>query len=254
MDANIATDGYSIFISGFTKQNGLATSGAYQTSINGDTDAFLTKFDTAGNVIWATYFGGSGNDYATSVMLDKDGNIYLTGGTNSMSGIATTGAFQTSYGGGGADGFLAKFDKNGFPLWGTYFGGAGMDGGVRLATDSFGNVFMRGGTNSLSGIATSGTYQTSYFRQANDIGLGTPLKLLSQSSMVQGRGYGQPITMIITTMIMYRVLSLIIRVMYLSPAPGIIPQTLPKASPISNWALEATRKLIYPNLIHPVNF
>ncbi len=135
----------------------IATSGAYQTSNGGNSDAFLAKFNSSGKLLWATYFGGSGVDYGTGEAIDKSGNVYLTGGTTSTSGIATSGAYKTSPGGV----FLAKFNSSGSLLWATYYGDNNNDVGGGVVTDSSGNIYMTGYTNSDSGIATKGAYQTS---------------------------------------------------------------------------------------------
>ena len=61
----------NVFITGQTySPEGVATSGAYQTFISsnlGD-DAFLAKFTSSGNLLWATYFGGPGQDYGTDAV------------------------------------------------------------------------------------------------------------------------------------------------------------------------------------------
>ena len=164
--ASLAIDntGY-LYIAGNTdSKSGIATTGAYQTSFGGfNGDAFLAKFTQNGVRIWATYYGGSGNDGADDVTIDKSGNVYITGITEgSPSGIATKGAYQTSYGSSQEDAFLAKFNQNGGILWATYFGGPGVDNGYSVATDVSGNVFIAGECESATGISTKGAYQTSY--------------------------------------------------------------------------------------------
>ena len=165
---SVATDiSGNIYITG-AADNGnsidIATSGAYQTSFGGGfSDAFLAKFSSKGNLLWGTYFGGSGQDGGISLAFDKSGNVYMSGGTNSTSGIATSGAYQTSFAGGSpyGDGFIAKFTTKGNLLWATYYGGSGDDQTFGISTDSSNNLYVTGYTESLSGIATSGAYQTS---------------------------------------------------------------------------------------------
>ncbi len=65
---------------------------------------------------WATYYGGSGNETGRAVATDASGNVYITGHTTSTSGIATSGAFKTSFAG-SADAFIAKFSSSGSRLW-----------------------------------------------------------------------------------------------------------------------------------------
>ncbi len=53
-----------------------------------------------------------------SCATDASGNVYLAGYTNSTTGIATTGAHQTTIGG-SDDAFLVKFNSSGVRQWGT---------------------------------------------------------------------------------------------------------------------------------------
>ena len=154
----------NLYLSGLTNSSsGIATSGAYQTSLAGGFDAFLAKFSTSGSLLWSTYYGGDGDDFGVGNIVDKYGNMYLSGTTNSLYGIATTGAYQTFFTGGSNplsnDIFLTKFDSNGNRIWATYYGGDGDNENGSLSIDSLGNLFLGGATNSSSGIATPGAYQ-----------------------------------------------------------------------------------------------
>jgi hypothetical protein len=150
----------NVYIFGETQSSAsIATTGAYQTTYGGSRDAFLAKFDTTGNLLWATYFGGSGTEQGRGLAIDDTGNIYVTGATLSSSGIATSGAHQITYGG-GRDAFLVKFNSAGTLLWGTYFGGSNYDDGSGVCVDTLGNVYVTGYTSSSAGISTSGAYQT----------------------------------------------------------------------------------------------
>jgi len=124
-------------------------------------DVFLVKFNKAGVKQWATYYGGSGDDEATSVVVDGAENVYVAGVTTSSVSIASAGAHQTTYNG-SADAFLVKFNKSGALRWATYYGGTADDLGSAVAVDASGHVFMAGYTGSTTTIATSGTFQTAY--------------------------------------------------------------------------------------------
>ena len=139
---SVTTDGSgNVYLSGQTYSTiGIATSGTYQTSNGGTYDAFLVKFSSSGSLTWGTYFGGSGSEGGGALNIDVSGNIYMIGSTSSTSKIATSGAYQTSYGGGSADGFLAKFTSSGGLSWATYYGGSGFDETTGLCTDASGNV------------------------------------------------------------------------------------------------------------------
>ncbi len=158
----IAVDGSgNIVITGYTSStSSIATSGAYQTSSGGGIDIFIAKFNASGVLGWGTYYGGSGNDQGWGIAVDGSGNIVITGFTSSTSGIATSGAYQANYGGGTYDALVGKFNALGSRLWATYYGGSGNDEGRGIAADGSGNIVFTGNTNSTSGIATSGAYQT----------------------------------------------------------------------------------------------
>ncbi len=141
---------------------GLATTGAHQTSVSGNFDAFIVKYNTSGMRLWSTYLGGSGQENGNDLVVDSFNNIYITGNTLSNSGIATMGSYQTTFGNGSStgDAFLMKFNASGIKQWGTYFGGSGDDYGDGIAIDPNGNIFISGFTNSAS-LATAGAFQTS---------------------------------------------------------------------------------------------
>jgi hypothetical protein len=140
--------------------------------MSGSGDAFLVKFNSSGVKQWGTYFGGassgaSGMEKGLSCATDALGNVYMVGQTPSTSGIATTGAHQTIYGGGSCDAFLVKFNSSGVMQWGTYYGGAGVDIGYSCATDATGNVYLAGDTQqeflpASSGMTTIGAHQSAY--------------------------------------------------------------------------------------------
>lgn len=116
--------------------------------------------------VWGTYIGGSGNEYEAYCAADLQGNIYVAGMSSTASGtaVATTGSHQQVYGGGTFDAYLAKFNNAGSRLWGTYYGGSGVDFAHSCAVDRSGYVFICGNTGSSTGsaIASPGSHQTLY--------------------------------------------------------------------------------------------
>lgn len=151
----------NIYLTGSTSStSGIATSGAYQSTHAGKDDAIIAKFSGSGNLQWATYYGGSDADVAIDITFNKNGYLYVSGRTNSSNGIATSGAYQTAYGGGSYDAFLCKFINDGNRVWGTYYGGSGSELEINVATDST-TIVISGSSSSTSGIASSGAYQTS---------------------------------------------------------------------------------------------
>jgi hypothetical protein len=79
--------------------------------LGGTWDAFLVKFNGAGVRQWATYYGGSANDEGYSCATDGSGNVYLAGFTLSTNNISS-GGHQNTFGGGGNDAFLVKFNNS----------------------------------------------------------------------------------------------------------------------------------------------
>ncbi|HHZ81588.1 MAG TPA: hypothetical protein EYN64_02530, partial [Flavobacteriales bacterium] len=151
----------NVYIVATVSNSGLATPGAYQTVYGGaNRDAMLIKFDSTGNRLWATYYGGSGLDNGNDVIVDKNDNVYLLGQTTASTGLATVGAHQTALSA-GLDAFLVKFDSSGTRLWATYYGGTGADVAARLAIDTANNVYFVGMSNGSNGISFNG-FQNTY--------------------------------------------------------------------------------------------
>ncbi|MBC8144123.1 MAG: hypothetical protein H7X80_00990, partial [bacterium] len=119
-------------------------------------DVLISKYTADGARVWATYFGGSGNDFAYAIATDTSQAIITTGWTTSGD-FPTINAHQARYGG-NTDAFVAKFSRNGQRQWVTYFGGSGIEnsatgtgnygvpGFIGIATDLAGNVFVGGPT------------------------------------------------------------------------------------------------------------
>ena len=100
----------NVYMAGETDSNtNIATSGTHQTTFGGNFDAYLVKFNSAGVRQWGTYYGGTGDDFGNSCIIDASGNVCMSGDTDSNTNIATAGAHQTTYGGTFEDAFLVKF-------------------------------------------------------------------------------------------------------------------------------------------------
>lgn len=112
-------------------------------------------------VQWSSYFGGSNLEVSRASAADANGNVYVSGWTNSTAGVGSSGQ-QTTYGGGNYDAFLVKMDANGTLKWATYYGGSGTDYGYACAVNNTGNAVYLAGTcsSTTSGsIATTGSHQ-----------------------------------------------------------------------------------------------
>jgi len=162
----VATDNSgNVYVAGNTNDNDasvfFASTGFQNTYGGGTNDAFLVKFDSNGNRLWSTYYGGSGNDQGYAVTTDANGDVYLGGFTTSINGISTLISHQPAFGGGTYDAFIVKFDGTGNRLWGTYYGGTNSSYGQALVTDPLGNLYFGGYTSDtqVGSIATPGAHQ-----------------------------------------------------------------------------------------------
>lgn len=111
----ISFKGNNVYMGGTTMSPSIiATPNTFQTNISNIVyaECYLTKFDSVGVQKWGTYLGGFSNDIPQNVMLDPLGNIYLSGWSDSNNFPVTTGAYQTTFAGTGADGFICKFREN----------------------------------------------------------------------------------------------------------------------------------------------
>lgn len=150
----------NLYLAGNTQSaNQIATTNAFQASRPGNQDGFIVKFNTAGNLSWATYFGTSTNDWINAITTDTTGNIIVVGQSQGTTGLSTTGAYK-EIGLGLTDGFIAKFDSAGARLWSSYFGGPDNDRLFAVCTDSTNAIYISGITNSTSDISTSGAHQS----------------------------------------------------------------------------------------------
>jgi hypothetical protein len=90
------------------------SSGVFQTnnaieSYTKNVDLLLVEIDPAATTqSFATYLGGSGSDSPSGMAIDRNGNLYVSGSTNSTDFPTTQGAYQSVFGGGGADAFVMK--------------------------------------------------------------------------------------------------------------------------------------------------
>jgi hypothetical protein len=159
------------FIAGYTNSTDYdMTPDAFQTTIGGNFDVFVTKLNSTGTaLLYSTYIGGSNYDYCPSIAIDDFGNAFITGYTESHDYDITPGAFQATFGG-GADVFVTKLNSTGTALiYSTYIGGSNNDYGDAIAIDTSGNAYITGSTNSTNYDITAGAFQTSYGGGTNDV-------------------------------------------------------------------------------------
>src|SRR5258708_26893979 len=106
-----------------------------QRSPGGGGDAFVVKLSPDGStLLFSTYLGGSGPDYASGIALDSTGSAYVTGTTVSDD-FPTRRPFQSRRGG-HLDAFVTRHSSSRAEVYSTYFGCSTDDGGLAVAQDS----------------------------------------------------------------------------------------------------------------------
>src|SRR5258706_1750879 len=114
-------------------------------------------------LVYATYFGGSGDDLGSSVAVDSSNNVYIAGTTSSANFPTHGPAFPSNAG--LSDIFVTKIDgTGGNVVYSTYVGGSGLDRGDGIAIDSSGNAYVVGrvGDTSINFPTTAGALATTY--------------------------------------------------------------------------------------------
>jgi gliding motility-associated-like protein len=196
------------------------TTGAYQTNfagggvggiINWPWDISITKYDATGSTqIFATYLGGSENDYPHSMVVNANDELYVYGKTYSTNfPVSTTAYDKTSNG--GADIIVSKFNSTGTSLLGSTYIGGSADDGVNFNADeaTFGNLKFNYGddargeiivdqnndcyiascTKSSNFPVTAGAYKTTYMGVGQDacvLKLSATLSALTWSTFLGG--------------------------------------------------------------------
>jgi hypothetical protein len=136
--------------------------GAFQMTLAGWMDAFVTKLNAAGTaLVYSTYLGGSDADGGYAIAVDGSGNAYVTGWTSS-SDYPTVSAYQSGIEG-WVDVFVTKLNATGDQLlYSTYLGGSFEEYGYGIAVDGSGNAYVTGYTYSFDYDVTVGAYQTTH--------------------------------------------------------------------------------------------
>ncbi len=113
---------------------------------NGENDAFVAKVNPSGTaLVFAGYVGGATWDRAEAIALDSDGNVYLTGSTDSTEATFPVKVGPDPTANGDRDAFIAKVRADGTGLvYAGYIGGAAWDIGYGVAVDAGGNAYVTG--------------------------------------------------------------------------------------------------------------
>ncbi len=131
----------NIFVAGYSTASWGSPVRAYVYG----TDAFVAKLDSSGNLLWNTFLGGSGSDYAYSVFVGADGYVYVAGSSDAAWGSPIRSFTYLD------DGFAAKLSGDGTLVWNTFLGASNSDYAYAIAADSGGNVTVAGQSYSTWG-------------------------------------------------------------------------------------------------------
>ncbi len=152
----------NFYVTGYTAANNFPVStNAYQDTLGGGLDVFVSKFNSSGALVYSTYLGGSLNDWGYAIAVDNIGNAYVTGYTESSDFDITSFAYQTTKDI-SSDVFISKLNSTGTDLiYSTYLGGNGQEVGRDIFVDNFGNAYVCGVTTSSNFDVTTNAYQAS---------------------------------------------------------------------------------------------
>ena len=154
----LALDGLNqVHITGLTDSTNLPVVNALQPGLGGGRDGFVAKLAADGrSLLFSTYLGGVGLDYGSGVAVDGQGRVWVTGMTqstnfwvtnavqhriNDPAGVATN--LNTM-----PDAFVTRFSPQGRLEFSSFLGGRFSDVGFRIVTDSLGNAYVAGSTES----------------------------------------------------------------------------------------------------------
>jgi hypothetical protein len=121
------------------------TTGDLGSELNqGDQDVYLTKYDTAGNVMWQRMVGTTGSADAGAIALNPNGGVTIVG--SSTAPVTTTSLSNTK-----SDSFAAQYDTNGNQTWITQIPTLNQNSAASVSVDNSGNVFIGGTTANVIG-------------------------------------------------------------------------------------------------------
>lgn len=193
-------------------------SGSVSLTSNGGNDAFIIKYDSAGNTIFGNNWGSTAWNNPTNeskgVASDQNGNIYVTGHFNLTIDADPSNGVSNLTSNGNADVFVIKYNPTGSLLWAKSFGGTDNDQGNDISISGSGNICMVGMANgnvdfnpsiAINTISSTGAYgyllewdQNSNFSfvkgflpgNSQSMGVLTNVSFKNNEFFVLGKSYG----------------------------------------------------------------
>jgi hypothetical protein len=160
----ISPDG-SVFAAFRTTSTAMPTSpGAVQSSLNpGGADFYIMRLNSSLTAALAsTYFGGNGDEFRPRLVIDSDGDIYITGSTFSSNLPVSSAAYDTHNSDGSLDAFISHISKTlDAVLASTYVGGNGTDWSYAVMLGENEDVYITGHAHSNWPV-THGCFDSTY--------------------------------------------------------------------------------------------
>ena len=120
------------------------TTGAFDTTIDGNSDMYVCKFTPDGSeLIYSTFLGGSGDEsHSWFMKIDDEGCAYILGATTSDDFPCTDNSVDITYNG-DWDLFIVKLNPGGTDLiYSTYLGGSSTDLPADIEVGANGNIYV----------------------------------------------------------------------------------------------------------------
>ena len=161
--SGMTVSGGIIYLTGATVSDNFPTAQAILPFRNSGWDTFISEIDItqsgSASLVLSTYFGGGGDDYGRTIVVDAIGNVYIAGITYSTDLAVSPNAFQSTSKGQG-DIFLTAFNPGVTQgIYSTYLGGSGVEEARKMVLDSKGRVALTGYTNSVDFAITQDAEQ-----------------------------------------------------------------------------------------------
>ena len=152
----------NIYIATCTQSTDFPIIGGFQNTNKGGQEGCIIKMDNQlSSVIWSSYCGGKSSDAIYSLALDKDDNIYVTGGTTSALFPTTSNAYQTQHHDTlRPDAFISLINSNGSQIiYSSLYGSTAYDQSYFVEIGSTDAVYLFGQTKaSASTLVKNATY------------------------------------------------------------------------------------------------
>lgn len=169
--------------------------GVFNLTSNGGEDAFILKLNSDGDFLWATSFGGVGDDSGTDLNIDASGNIQLVGAFSNKVDFEPGPGITQLISEGSLDIFLLQLDANGALDWVRQIGGTSVEYVEAMIVDNNGYIYL---TGSFEGITdfdpeitthnlTATSYKDGYILKLNSDGHFEWVKPISGMGLIIGR-------------------------------------------------------------------